>query len=135
MRHLGWKAGWASKEDKAGAVEFTGVGLANLAAYPELESLNIAGSTTTDDGLAAVGKLEHLTSLTMYHTWTTDAGLAHLTALKGLKTLSVGPQFSMRIGDAGLARVAELPTLESWNSARPSSPGTAASPSSRASRT
>lgn len=110
--HLGWKAGWAGKDDKTGHVKFTGIGLAGLAECPKLESLNIAGSTTTDDGLAAVGKLGQLTSLTMYHTRTTDAGLSHIAALKGLKSVTVGPQFSMRIGDAGVARLAELPALE-----------------------
>lgn len=111
--HLGWKAGQAGKDDKTGRVKLTGAGLVALADLPKLESLNIGGSTVTDDGAASLAKVTQLKTLMLYHSWITDAGLAHIKTMKGLKGVNAGPQFSMRITDAGAAHLAELSDLES----------------------
>jgi hypothetical protein len=101
--HLGWQ------NDK----KTTGAGFAALAALPRLESFNFSGSTVTDDGLAAVAMVTQLRELTMYHCWFSDAGLAHIKAMTNLRSVTVGPQFSMRITDAGVKTLAQLPNLES----------------------
>ncbi len=102
--HLGWET---PKEDR-----LTGKGFGALAELPRLEQLNFAGSTVTDEGLAALRAVKQLREVVLYHTWTSDAGMKHLSGLTGLRKVDVGPQFSMRIGDAGVADLATLPALE-----------------------
>jgi len=100
--HLGWQK-----------VPLTGTGFATLARCPKLEAFGFAGSTVGDDALKAVAAIKKLKHLTCYHTRITDAGLIHLKELLDLRSVNVGPQFSMRLGDAGLATLAAIPTLES----------------------
>lgn len=99
--HLGWK-------NKA----LTGKGFAALAECPKLEKFNFSGSTVGDDGLKAAATIKTLTEVVCYHTRVTDDGLKHLKELPKLKAVNVGPQFSMRLGDAGLVTLTDIPTLE-----------------------
>lgn len=100
--HLGWQK-----------VEITGKGFAELANCPNLEGFGFAGSTIGDEGLKAIASVKSLKELTCYHTRITNNGLEHLKALPNLTTINVGSQFSMQLGDAGLAILATIPTLES----------------------
>ncbi len=99
--HLGWQK-----------VPITGEGFAELANCTKLESFGFAGSTIGDDGLKALTRVKQLQHLSCYHTRITDTGLLHLKELPNLKSINVGPQFSMKLGDAGLATLATIPTLE-----------------------
>lgn len=99
--HLGWQK-----------VEITGKGFAEMAKCPKLEEFGFAGSTVGDDGLKALAAVKSLRTVVGYHTRITDAGLAHLTELPELRAVHVGPQFSMRLGDAGLATLCRVLTLE-----------------------
>jgi len=102
--HLGWSAPGKQTD---------GSGFGDLASLPALESFNFAGSTVTDAGLEAVSKATQLRELTFYHCRATDAGLAHLKKMPHLKSVYIGPQFSMRMGDAGVVHLAECAALES----------------------
>jgi hypothetical protein len=99
--HLGWQK-----------VPITGSGFAELASCPKLETFGFPGSTIGDDGLKALARVPQLKELVFYHTRVTDAGLAHLKELPHLRKVTAGPQFSMRLGDAGLKTLAAIPTLE-----------------------
>ncbi|MBN9119698.1 MAG: hypothetical protein J0I06_11170 [Planctomycetes bacterium] len=100
-----WHLGWQNKA-------LTGKGFSALAECPRLERFNFAGSTVGDDGLKALAAVKTLTEVVCYHTRITDDGLKHLKSLPRLKAVNVGPQFSMRLGEPGLATLAEIPTLE-----------------------
>lgn len=100
-----WHLGWQNKS-------LTGSGFAALADCPKLERFNFSGSTVGDDGLKAITKVKTLTDVVCYHTRITDEGLKHLKELPYLKSINVGPQFSMRLGDAGLTTLCTIPTLE-----------------------
>ncbi|HEY1188122.1 MAG TPA: hypothetical protein VGE74_10720 [Gemmata sp.] len=100
-----WHLGWQNKA-------LTGTGFAALAGCPRLERFNFSGSTVGDDGLKAVAEVKTLTEVVCYHTRITDEGLKHLKKLPKLTSINVGPQFSMRLGDAGLVTLCEIPTLE-----------------------
>ena len=100
-----WHLGWQQKS-------LTGTGFAALAGCPKLERFNFSGSTVGDAGLEAITKVNTLTEVVCYHTRVTDAGLQHLKELPRLKAVNVGPQFSMKLGDAGLKTLCAIPTLE-----------------------
>jgi len=70
--------------------EFTGRGLAHLAALPRLEYLTFAGTTVGDEALAAVGTLSGLRGFRTWHTGQTKAGTAELTKLANLTFLRIG---------------------------------------------
>ena len=72
-------------------------------AVRSLKRLNFGGSTVGDEGLKALGAVKTLKTLEFGHTRVTDAGLANLNVLPLLTAVTAGPQFSMRVGDAGLA--------------------------------
>lgn len=99
--HLGWQK-----------VPITGAGFAELANCTKLETFGFAGSTIGDEGLKALANVKQLKHLEFYHTRVTDSGLAQLKPLSQLQTVNVGPQYSMRLGDAGLATLAAMPSLE-----------------------
>jgi len=70
--------------------EFTGRGLAHLAALPALEELTYAGTDTGDEALAAVGTLKGLRRFRTWHTAQTQAGMTHLATLENLVALRLG---------------------------------------------
>lgn len=92
--------------------QFNGSGSAHLADLPKLESYACDGSTFNDEGLKACAKLKQVSALHFHHTMATNAGLAHLKGMENLKSLMLSTQFSMRLGDAALEHIAELPNLE-----------------------
>jgi len=100
-----WHLGWQNKS-------LTGSGFTALADCPKLEQFNFSGSTVGDDGLKALTKVKTLTDVVCYHTRITDDGLKYLKELPHLKSINVGPQFSMRLSDAGLTTLCTIPTLE-----------------------
>jgi hypothetical protein len=61
--------------------------LAQLRSLPRLRSLNINSATITDKGLDSLKELPKLEDLTLVRTQVTARGLAKVQALKGLKTL------------------------------------------------
>jgi len=99
--HLGWHG-----------VKLTGTGFAHLAPCENLREFNFSGSTMGREGLDALTKVSQLERITFYHTRVTDADMHLLTKFPKLKAVHVGPQFSMRLGDAGLKTIAGIPTLE-----------------------
>jgi hypothetical protein len=70
--------------------EFTGRGLAHLAALPALEELTYAGTDTGDEALEAVGTLQGLRRFRTWHTGQTQAGMTHLAKLENLVALRIG---------------------------------------------
>lgn len=73
-----------------GRNDFTGKGLAALAAMPNLRRLGIGGCKFNDEGMAAVAKLTQLEELHTGHTYQTEAGNVHLKSLSNLKMLWLG---------------------------------------------
>lgn len=99
---------------------FTGSGLAQLKALPNLERLTFAGSTAGDTALEAIGQLTQLKELRTWHTAQTQAGNAHLVKLSLLTGLRIGqrlPEWGKgsppSFDDATLATLAQIKTLES----------------------
>ncbi len=99
--HLGWHG-----------VKLTGAGFAHLAPCANLREFNFSGSTIGREGLEALTKVPQLEKITFYHTRVSDDDMALLKKFPNLKAVHVGPQFSMRLGDAGLKTLAGIPTLE-----------------------
>jgi len=92
--------------------KFTGAGVSNLAGLSKFESFGCGGSSFNDEGLAACAKLPQLRELRIWHTLATDAGVAKLEGMKTLKVVHLGPQFTPRLTDAGVAGLAKIPSLE-----------------------
>ncbi|WP_020476342.1 leucine-rich repeat domain-containing protein [Zavarzinella formosa] len=99
--HLGWHG-----------VKLTGTGFAHLAGCESLREFNFSGSTIGREGLEALTKVPQLEKITFYHTRVSDADMELLKKFPHLKSVHVGPQFSMRLGDAGLKTIAGLSTVE-----------------------
>jgi hypothetical protein len=78
--------------------KFTGVGLADLSALPELEGLTVGGTNAFgNEGLAAIAKLPHLKNLRVWHCDADSKGLAPLKDLRELRSITVGhPLIPMR---------------------------------------
>ncbi len=97
---------------------FSGVGLAHLAALPQLESLTVAGSLSfNDDGMAAVARLTGLKEFRTWHAGSTNEGVKKLKELKNLQRLYLGQRLSYKPPacptDETLAVLAEMKSLES----------------------
>lgn len=99
--HLGWHG-----------VKLTGTGFSHLATCKSLREFNFSGSTIGREGLEALTKVPQLEKITFYHTRVDDQDMELLKKFPNLKSIHVGPQFSMRLGDAGLKTIATIPTLE-----------------------
>lgn len=100
--------------------KFTGSGLAELRALPNLERLTFAGSTAGDTAMEAVGQLTQLKEFRTWHTAQTQAGNAHLVKLTQLTGLRIGqrlPEWGKdspaSFDDSTLATLAQIKTLES----------------------
>jgi hypothetical protein len=92
--------------------KFTGSGVAHLAGLPKLETFGCGGSSFNDEGMAACATLPRLRELRIWHTLATDAGVATLAGMTTLKIIHLGPQFSPKITDAGVAALAAIKSLE-----------------------
>ncbi len=92
--------------------KFTGAGLAHLKDLPHFESFGCGGSSFTDAGMEAAAKLPHLKDLRVWHTMNTDAGTAKLKDAANLRSVWLAPQFTPRITDESLARLADVKSLE-----------------------
>lgn len=73
-----------------GLKSFTGSGIAQLKALPELRKLTYAGATAGDDAMAAVSQLTQLREFSTWHTAQTQVGNVHLVALTNLTFLKMG---------------------------------------------
>jgi acetyl esterase/lipase len=100
--------------------DFTGTGLAALAAMPNLRRLVVGGCKFNDEGMAAVASLTQLEELRVGHTYQTEAGNVHLKALGNLKILSLGQSLQpnpnslqpLCLTEATLNVLVELKSLE-----------------------
>ena len=84
--------------------------LARLGDFENLESVNLVGSSVTDDSLALLGGKKYLKSVMIQHAGISDAGLAHLSALTNLQSLYIS---ACGASDTGLANLEGLTNLES----------------------
>ena len=106
----------ASRDDKGRVVgvtfrenpKFTEDALALLAKLPDLKSLSLADTPTTDAGLAHIENLTGLEFLTLTKTKVTDAGLAHLKKLTQLQVLNIS---GTEVTGTGLAHLAGAKNL------------------------
>jgi uncharacterized membrane protein len=91
--------------------QVTDADLALLAGLePTLVSLNLAGTSVTDDGLSAIDSFVRLERLHLGRTAVTDAGLTHLASLKALGYLNL---YGTEVSDRALVEIARLPKLAS----------------------
>ncbi len=100
--------------------DFTGSGLVELKALPNLERLTFAGSTAGDVAMEAIGKLTQLKEFRTWHTAQTQAGNAPLVKLTKLTALRLGqrlPEWGkdapVSFDDSTMAMIAQIKTLES----------------------
>jgi hypothetical protein len=97
---------------------FTGVGLAQLADMPSLQSLTVAGSLSfADEGMAAVAKLKQLHEFRCWHAGPTAEGVAKLKELQNLKSVNLGQRLAYKpptsISDQTISVLIGIPSLES----------------------
>ena len=99
--------------------KFSGSGLAQLKALPNLERLTFAGSTAGDVALEAIGQLKQLKEFRTWHTAQTQAGNAqltklHLSALRiGQRLPNWGKDSPISFDESTMATLAQIKTLES----------------------
>lgn len=100
--------------------DFTGSGLAELKALPNLERLTFAGSTAGDVGMEAIGQLTQIKEFRTWHTSQTQAGNAALVKLTRLTGLRIGqrlPEWGkdtpVSFDESTMAVIAQIKTLES----------------------
>ena len=94
LRERGAKTSLFDKSTEMPVVElylnkktFGDADLARLRGFKSLKSLNLQGSSVTDDGLKVLTDLPALESLDLYLTGVTPAGLKHVANIKTLHTL------------------------------------------------
>jgi hypothetical protein len=93
---------------KATAPSITDIGLRELRAFDQLQSLILSRTLITDAGIKELKELKKLEKLSLSDTLITDAGMKDLGDLKQLRQLSVA---STPITDAGLAELKRLTNL------------------------
>jgi hypothetical protein len=89
----------------------TDAGLAGLASFAKLRTLNLSATEVTDAGLAHLTPLTQLQTLNLGLTKVTDAGLVHLASLAQLQTLDLSGTKVTNAGLAALAPIAQLREL------------------------
>lgn len=82
----------------------------SLAAFVNLEKLDLDYSIINDDGLKALAGLKNLKSLRLRDTILSDKGMPHLSGLVNLEHLDL---YGARLTDAGVAALAPLKKLRS----------------------
>ncbi len=122
--------GYLAKNDSIRKVSFVGSGpsdrtLAQLAAFRNLEELELCGRIFTDDGLRHLAGLSKLRRLVLTDTAVGDPGLKHLGGMKALAELNLA---STRVTDAGLAHLAGCKTLETLDLRKTAVTGTGLAP-------
>ena len=85
-------------------------GLQHLKGLPQLQRLDLVGTTVSDAGLEHIEGLAQLQSLYLGDTKVSDAGLQHLKGLTQLKLLGLN---ETRVSDAGLEHLKGLTQLQS----------------------
>jgi len=80
--------------------------------HPALAIVSIGGTGFGDAGMKALASLRQLTKLGLNHDQITDAGLAALANHPTLESLMFSPQMTPRITDASLPTVATLKALK-----------------------
>lgn len=98
--------------------DFTGTGLAELSALPDLENLTVAGTSTFGNtGMEAVAQLPHLTSLRVFHANPDSAGVAKIAHLDKLVSITLGQRLSFKppamVADDTIGILLSLKSLES----------------------
>jgi hypothetical protein len=74
---------------------FTGIGLADLSALADLESLTVAGTSVFgNEGMASIARLSHLKSLRVFHCNADSQGVALLKDLDELHAVTLGQRLS-----------------------------------------
>jgi hypothetical protein len=86
----------------------TDADLALVAAFSDLEALDLRLTSVGDDGVAHLAGIRTLRFLNLFRTRVSDASLEYLRASAGLETLLVG---GTRVTDAGLAHLSAFPRL------------------------
>jgi hypothetical protein len=76
--------------------------MAEVGKLTELQHLDLAGATVTDDGLAQLKNLQKLKNLGLGQTMVTEKGLAHLEKMEGLRNVWLSKQ---RISDEAAANL------------------------------
>ncbi len=89
--------------------DITGSGLKFLSNVP-LTAVDFTESGATDEGLESIAAFRQIESIELGNTGVTDAGLRHLAGLKELRSLSLR---GTAITDAGLTHLQDLTALES----------------------
>lgn len=99
---------------------YTGSGIAQLKALPNLHRITFAGTSAGDTALEAVSQVTQLREFHTWHTGQTQAGNVFLTKLPNLKVLRIGQRLPWRGGsnapslDAStIPTLAKIPSLES----------------------
>jgi hypothetical protein len=95
----------------AHALDFKGTGATALQGHPTLKEISIGGTAFGDVGMPAVASIKGLVRLQLNHDRVTDAGLAALANHPTLEWLMFSPNMSTGITDASLATVATLKAL------------------------
>ena len=95
--------------------QFDDAALAQVAALPELETLDLSGTAVTDAGTASLAGLKELQRLYLRGTKITDASLAHLAGLTNLEVLALQ---DTAVDGSGLASLKGLANLEVLNLAQ-----------------
>ena len=75
-----------------------------VAAFPQLNTLGLSGTSLTDAGLKYLRNLRHLETLTLAETRVTDQGLIEIGNLKNLRMLDLRDTRVTQSGVAMLAR-------------------------------
>ena len=97
----------------SGSQEFTGKGLASVAAMPSLDRLILVGADISNEDLSHLSGLTRLRSLDlMSNPKITDTGLEHLRGLTKLTRLWLR---NTNITDAGLEHLRQMKNLQSLN--------------------
>ncbi|MBC7840957.1 MAG: hypothetical protein H7099_01520 [Gemmatimonadaceae bacterium] len=96
-----------------GSQQLTDEGVRALAALPNLEHLDLQGSSVTDTGLAALRDLTSLKSLSLAWTGVSDAGMQSLTSLQQLERIDLT---GTSCGDGAVRAFAGTPRLRDFRS-------------------
>lgn len=84
----------------------------SLAAFKNLEDLDLSDTPFDDDGAAYLEGMSHLRRLSLRNTLITDAGLKRIAGLKNLESLDL---YGTKVTDAGIRRLSGLSKLRDLN--------------------